>query len=177
MKNTKEEIKVIESLIKRIVIDSERGKIIWLKPKSKIVKSGDLSGGLENNGYRIINYTFQNKKYRIKAHRLIFYKEYGYLPRIIDHINGNKDDNRIENLRECTFSENCYNSKISRCNKSGIKGVRFRPEYKSWVAQITVNGEQIHLGSFKSKEAAIKARKEAEENYFNQSFNPEKCRI
>ena len=78
----------------------------------------------------------------------------GYLPDILDHIDGNKLNNRIENLRECTEVQNCYNAKTPKNNTSGIKGVSWSKRLKKWRAQIQVNGKKKSLGFFFDKEVA-----------------------
>lgn len=82
--------------------------------------------------------------------------------KVIDHINGNGLDNQRHNLRICTQSENVINSKTRKDNSSGVKGVSFRKTRGTWDARIQRNGKLILLGQFKTKEAAILARMEAE---------------
>lgn len=90
----------------------------------------------------------------------------GYLPKgEIDHINGIRSDNRIENLREVTRVENSRNQQIKSNNVSGAIGVRFNQHIDKWESYIKVNYKKIHLGSFNSKQSAIKARKDAEKKY------------
>lgn len=80
----------------------------------------------------------------------------------IDHINGNRSDNRIENLRAVPKSENAKNKRLSRRNVSGISGVRlFKPNGK-WTAEIQANGKRHYLGYFPSFDDAVAARKRAE---------------
>ena len=91
-------------------------------------------------------------------------------PRIfVDHINGDTFDNRKQNLRVSTPKQNSRNSKIAKNNSTGYTGVR-RKILKSgevnWVARIMVNRKEIFLGTFETKEEAIKKRKEAENKYF-----------
>lgn len=85
------------------------------------------------------------------AHRLIWLMHTGELPKIIDHIDRDPTNNRIENLRVCTHSENLINSRKRAAGK--IAGVReVRPG--TWVARMKVEGKQIHLGRFDSREEA-----------------------
>ena len=88
--------------------------------------------------------------------------------KVVDHINGDKTDNRKSNLRICSQSENLRNSKISKDNNSGYKGVSFHKASGKWRARITVNKDTKYLGLFKDKEKAIKVRKEAENKYFGE---------
>lgn len=101
-----------------------------------------------------------------RAHRVAWAIHYGEWPdRDIDHINGNRKDNRICNLRLVTRSENMRNARIPSHNKSGCIGVCWNKGQRSWRAVIVVNKRQIHVGSFQTKEAAISARKVAEIKY------------
>lgn len=81
------------------------------------------------------------------AHRLIWWLHYGVWPAYIDHVNGNRADNRIANLREATGTQNLYNRGAMSNNKCGLKGACFRAKTNLWRAQICVNGVDIHLGS------------------------------
>ena len=75
----------------------------------------------------------------------------------IDHINGNRLDNRISNLRMATDAQNASNRKIPVNNSSGFKGVHFQKNNKNWVARIGIGKKRKHLGAFKTKEDAAKA--------------------
>lgn len=95
---------------------------------------------------------------RYTAHRLAFLFETGAWPKDhIDHINGIRTDNRLENLRECTIAENNRNNGPMITNTSGYKGVFTATKGRSWFAQISVNGSQHYLGSFTTKEDAAAA--------------------
>lgn len=85
----------------------------------------------------------------------------------VDHINGNKLDNRKSNLRICCNADNLKNRvKLPSNNTSGILGVRYRADRNKWYAEIQFNKQKINLGSYTEKEDAIKARLEAEIKYF-----------
>ena len=103
--------------------------------------------------YIKINY----KKYA--AHRLAWLYVYGELPsKNIDHINGNKLDNRICNLRQADNFQNLQNQiKPRKDNKTGFLGVYFSNKHKKYIAKIVVNHKRIHLGLFKTKEEAGEA--------------------
>ncbi len=122
--------------------------------------------GAHSNGYRMgsINY----RKYQ--AHRVCWLLHYGQWPTgHIDHINGVKSDNRIENLRDVSATENAKNAKTPCHNTSGFIGVSWSKVAKKWRANIKVNQRQISIGYFSAKEDAIQARKLAEEKY---GFHP-----
>jgi hypothetical protein len=87
---------------------------------------------------------------------------------VVDHINHNKLDNRDENLRKCTQSENMRNQGVRTNNTSGVTGVTWDKSRSKWEAYVRINGKTIHLGRFSSKEDAVAARKKAEEEYFGE---------
>jgi hypothetical protein len=101
-----------------------------------------------------------------KAHRLAWLLHYGVMPaEYIDHINGDKLDNRIANLRLCTNAENMRNRAAPRSNSSGYKGVYFEAYTKRWKAQITVGGRNTNLGRFPTAEEAHAAYRRAAEEW------------
>ena len=87
---------------------------------------------------------------------------------VVDHINRNKLDNRKGNLRYTTYSVNAQNRSLTPNNKNGCFGVR--KSKNRWQAIITSYGKKIFIGSFKTKEEAIAARKEAERIYHKEKF-------
>jgi hypothetical protein len=86
----------------------------------------------------------------------------------IDHINGIRDDDRWDNLREVTNQQNCWNQGRAKNNTSGYKGVNWEKTFNSWSAHIGVHGRKIYLGSFKIKEDAARAYNEAVLKYFGE---------
>ena len=84
---------------------------------------------------------------------------------VIDHINGDPFDNRIDNLRLVTQRENSMNRRLSCNNKSGVIGVHYYSSRKQWQAQITSEGKKINLGRFDNFDDAVKVRKDAEIKY------------
>jgi len=85
---------------------------------------------------------------------------HGYWLSRIDHINGEKADNRLENLREATNAENLQNRGAPTNNSSGHKGVSWNKRDRRWTARIGAGGEKIHIGNFLSLEEAAAARAE-----------------
>jgi hypothetical protein len=103
------------------------------------------------------------------AHRIAWLLYYGKWPKDqIDHINGDKSDNRIVNLREATNSQNGKNLKLSINNKTGVTGVAFDRQTQKWRAYIRVNFKMINLGRYMDFEDAVIARKSAEKKYFGE---------
>ena len=113
-------------------------------------------GTIDNHGY--IRLFVNNKRYR--AHRVIFLYVNGFLPEYIDHIDGDRLNNKIENLRACTISNNQQNKKINSNNKSGIKGVSWHKATNKWRASLTFDGMCRHIGVFKRIEDAENAVRE-----------------
>ena len=89
-----------------------------------------------------------------------------------DHINRNPLDNRKENLRKCTTTENIQNSSLRNNNTSGIIGVSWNKNKNKWRARIVVNGQEKSLGYFVNKDDAIRIRLNAEAKYFKE-FSPQ----
>lgn len=99
-------------------------------------------------------------------HRLVWFYHHGRPPLMVDHIDGNPRNNKIENLRECTNAQNQFNSPKKASNRAGFKGVVFRTGYrKPWQARITVKGVPILLGRFDSAEEAAAAYAAGAANY------------
>lgn len=148
-----------KALKKELKYDSNTGIFTRLKNTSNC-KKGDTAGCERKDGYIVIN--IKGKLYR--GHILAWIYVYGEVPMLhIDHINHNRSDNRIENLRLVTRSDNQKNRSLSKNNKSGVNGVGF---YKNrWHARIKVDKKQIHLGTFTEFHEAVNARKNAEVLY------------
>ena len=89
---------------------------------------------------------------------------------VVDHIGGEetRSDNRKQNLRICTISQNNMNRKMTNRNTSGVVGVSWDKNKKKWEATIRINKKQIHLGLFDNFEDAVATRKQAEEKYFGE---------
>lgn len=117
-----------------------------------------------SSGYAVRSrWSLEEKRYKM----ILMHREINKTPKGLttDHINQNKLDNRKVNLRTVTKSQNAHNSKLFSTNTSGCKGVRYDKRFKNWEARIVSNYQEIYLGSFKNKQQAIKARKEAEQLY------------
>jgi len=125
------------------------GKLYYKNHKYKKL-IGKKVGTLNSNGYL---YAQINGK-RFANHRLIFLMHHNYLPQCIDHINGNKLDNSIENLREATYSQNGQNAKLRKDNTSGIKNISWNKTVKKWRVQIKIDGKRKHIGLFDNLELA-----------------------
>jgi len=150
-----------EYLKSRLIYNSDTGVFIWLKNKSNNVKIGSVAGGKAAMGYSRIMIDGSN----YKSHRLAWLYCNGNLPNMIDHMDGNRSNNAIENLRDVSSIENSRNMKMYSTNSSGVVGVRLDKKSNKWHARINVKSKLIHLGYFFEKESAIIARVEAEIKY------------
>lgn len=100
-----------------------------------------------------------------RAHRVIWHMCFGYWPNEIDHENGDRADNRLNNLRDVTHKVNSQNTKISSNNTSGVMGVSFDRTENNFKSYIRIDGKMINLGRFAKIEDAVNSRKQAEINY------------
>lgn len=119
------------------------GGLYWKQDRGSNAKSGHRAGRKLNTGYRSIHVSGR----RYQEHRLVYLWHNGYLPSQIDHVNRIKTDNRIENLRPATPSENQVNTP-DRFNSSGYRGVRFIDKTGKWAARIYKQGKEIRVGTF-----------------------------
>ena len=118
--------------------------------------AGSVAGSLDRHGHRLIHVFGR----RIAAHRLAWFVSYGKWPsHEIDHINGERDDNRLVNLREATHAENLQNQRRAKSdNKStGILGAYKSNKRGRWESKIQINGKLKYLGTFESPDAAHEA--------------------
>ncbi|MEE8113774.1 MAG: HNH endonuclease [Nitrososphaerales archaeon] len=127
------------------------GYLVRLKKTSSRTKVGERVGGLSGHGRLALS--FGNRKYYL--HRLIFLWHHGYLPKYVDHIDRDVLNNRIENLRECTHTQNMRNRTKVKNTSSGYTGVYL--SRNRWQAQIKIEGKQTRIGSFTTEEEAARA--------------------
>jgi hypothetical protein len=155
-----------------------QNQITYCPTSGNFFKKDGISIGsksTENRQYSTIWIILPNgKRHRFDAHRLAYLWVYGNVPNQIDHINGNKSDNRINNLRSCTDSENRRNSKKRKDNTSGYKGVSYFKKREKWNSRIGIileNGSRRYknLGYFNTKEEAYSAYCEAA-NLYHKEF-------
>ena len=137
-----------DELKQHLHYNSDTGVFTWLKNPSRnkqwnTMWPGKIAGSVTEKGYLRIR--LLNRGWR--AHRLAFLYVHGFMPSEIDHIDGNKLNNKIENLRAVTHSENMRNAKRYPTNTSGITGVTYRKSSNQWLAYITIHQKRIHMGS------------------------------
>jgi hypothetical protein len=155
-----------EHLRARLHYNPDTGVFTWLSsPSRKAVTFVGKPAGCVKNGYITIGID----RVDYPAHRLAWLYVYGEWPaERIDHINLDRADNRISNLRQCTHSQNLANTRARSTNSSGYKGVYFHTGAKRWQAKIKVNYRSKHLGFFDTKEEAADAYRKGAELYFGE---------
>jgi hypothetical protein len=130
--------------------DQETGEFRWRERMSRAVHAGDVAGTMDIDRYRRI--MIRGTQYR--AHQLAWLHMTGnWCPVMIDHRDGNPSNNRWDNLRRATISQNNANRRVHRNNRCGFKGV-VRNDIGRWRAAIYKNGRKHHLGSFATPQAA-----------------------
>ena len=141
---------------------ADTGVFTWRIRPSRAVKAGDIAGCIEK---RIGYITIGIAKRIYKAHRLAWLYTHGEWPKgLIDHINGNKADNRIANLRDVFADGNSQNvRKPNRRNKSGFMGVIWYQN--KWRASLSVKGKSKWLGDYNTPEEAHQIYLEAKRKY------------
>jgi hypothetical protein len=148
----------------------KNGQLFW-KPffgtRNRISKKSNKPVGSFKTDY--ITVSINNKIYYV--HRMIFMFHHGYLPKQIDHIDNNKINNKIENLRKADFFSNAWNKKTYKNNTSGVKGVSWYNREQKWVAELALYSKKIRIGSFDSVELAKIAIEKARKKYHGEFAN------
>ena len=120
-------------------------------------------------GHRYARIKFDKQEF--KLHRIIFLYHKGYLPDIIDHINGDRYDNQIENLREANTYQNRQNSRIYSTSKSGVKNVYWCKRMNTWIVSFSINGKRKTFGSYTDLEEAKQVATSMRDKYFQDFAN------
>lgn len=149
------------------MLEYRDGELYWKKPNSNRLKVGEVAGCIEAKGYRVI--MVKGKKY--KTHKLVWLMFHGTLPATLDHINGIKSDNRVENLRLSSISENNQNCTLRKDNRSGVKNVCLHKGTGKWGVSLSVRGQAKHFGLFEDLELAALVAYEAREKYHGKFAN------
>ena len=137
--------RITQALVRQL-FDYQDGKLIRKISSGSRWPVGSQAGHISKHiGYRVISMG-QIKEYE---HRVVFLWHHGYMPKEIDHINLDRADNRIENLRDVISSVNKWNSKA--------RGTSYYQRHGYWTAQIAKFGKKTHLGCFKTEEDAHQA--------------------
>ena len=142
------------------------GALYW-KQKRSNVAAGSFAGSKTANGYLTVSI----KKKRVLAHRIIYAMFHGFMPAFVDHINGDKTDNRIENLREATLSTNGWNRPSNKNNQSQIKNVCWVEKNNKWFVQLMANKKRVVSKYFEDLELAELVAIEARDKYHGSFAN------
>ena len=135
--------------------DPETGEFRWLVKASKNTVVGSIAGSILGNGYRQIRMLGKQSFY---VHRLAYlYMTGEWPPEQIDHVDGNPDNNKWNNLRISNQTQNMGNTRVPDHNTSGIKGVSWCKRRKKWRAYIVINQKQEALGHYVYKHDAAAA--------------------
>lgn len=155
--------KITQSELQDLVSYRSDGSLIWKISTSNRIKKGDIVGWKSSNGY----IRCKIKGIEGPLHHFIWLYHYGEFPaKNLDHINQNRRDNRIENLREATYSENLINTKLSKRNTSRFRGVYLNQNNNTYYWQL-VKDYKVYSGAGFStpEEAAIERNKKSFELY------------
>jgi hypothetical protein len=148
---------ITKKLLEELFEYQEDGTLVRKVTTNRRALAGTVSGTPSKAGYlrtTVLGRSFYN-------HRIIWFMHHGSWPLSIDHINGDKRDNRIENLREATGSQNQHNKGLNRNNKTGVKGVTWRVDRNRYRARIKVFGKDRFLGDFLSLDEARRVVEDA----------------
>lgn len=153
MNSSKRILPTSAELNERFAYNPETGKITNRIRSHKALAGADATCS-HIQGYRSVCYSCR----KMLAHRVAWVMTHGEWPKeMIDHINGDRSDNRLCNLRQATRSQNLINSKLSSRNSSGFRGVSWCSAKQKWDARIYSATKLRLLGRFKTKEEAIAA--------------------
>lgn len=164
-----------EELRQLLRYDPETGKLFWLSRPRAMFKTDsqhktwnarfagvEAFTAVKSNGYRHGRIWGQH----VYAHRAGWALVHGEWPsEQVDHINGDRADNRLSNLRAVSNAQNCMNRSLQRNNTTGTVGVYWHAPSARWTARVHVRGKQVSLGYFKSKAEAASARALAAKEY------------
>ena len=158
-------VKLTQERLKELFIyDKLTGLFTRAIDKHYNAKKGDVCNCTHKDGRILIN--VDGKLYQ--AHRLIWLYVYGYLPEDgldIDHINRNRSDNRLKNLRCISHQCNVRNRGIQCNNTTGVTGVRYSKSHEKWIAQINTCKKNTYIGIYDNFQDAVKARWDSEVKY------------
>jgi hypothetical protein len=130
--------------------EPETGKWFWRSHRNSRVRAGDEAGYIRKDGYVIIR--IDGATY--VASRLAWLYVHGTSPHEVDHRDTNPSNNRANNLREATRSQNGANKTVRRDNILGLKGVSYMPSKRKFRARVTKDRKEIHIGLFATPEEA-----------------------
>lgn len=141
---------------------SDTGEFRWRVRRNGMAPKGALAGSSSSDGYMRIQVNGRN----YLSHRLAFYMAYGEDPGCleVDHVDGDKGNNAIANLRLATRHQNTQNSRVQKNNRSGAKGVCWHRASGKYAAQVDAYGKRIYLGLFDTADEAAEVVRAARSN-------------
>lgn len=153
----------------REMFDTFTGDLIWnTAPRYHSELLGQRAGTDNGVGYRQVQF---NRKMHKVSH-IVWLIEHGKYPaEDLDHINHDRSDNRLENLRLATKEQNLANSMLRQDNKSGYKGVGWHKQSQKWRARVTHEGKCYFSGCFDKLEDAVAARQKLAKELFGEFAN------
>jgi len=157
--------------MKRLEVSQERVLELFKYEDGKLFRRSDNKemGIYSTKHHRYARIVIDGKDH--KLHRIIFLYHHGYLPDIIDHINGDRYDNRIENLREANTYQNRQNSRIYSTSKSGVKNVCWAENCQKWRVTFSINGKRKTFGYYVDLEEAKQVATSMRDKYFKEFAN------
>lgn len=155
--------------VRAIFFYTDDGCLTWRQRLNKSTKIGGVAGTIDEGDKGYLRVKIRGWEYAI--HRLIYLWHTGESPTVVDHIDHDRRNNRIENLRAAGYAENSRNALLRDDAKLRVKGVTFRPEKKSpFIAELRVNGKRVLHKSFGSLAEAERAVREARRAYHPQFY-------
>lgn len=149
------------------ILDADSGVLIRRITRAPNARAGDKVGSLDGRGYLHVN--ISGRFYRV--HRLVYAMYHsGPPPRVIDHVDGDRLNNRPSNLRPANERQNVGNSKMFSNNTSGYRGVYLHSRRRKWCAQIKIKGETKYLGWYDTPEDAKSAYDKAASDHFGEFY-------
>ena len=139
------------------------GVLLWKIRPARCTQIGDVVGGTNGKKEPYLRSRYKNQRFMI--HRVVFLMHHGFMPECIDHIDGNIQNNKIENLREVTRTQNSYNSKLRKNNKTGVPNVTWYARAEKYVVTIRADGKTAFSGYFKDFELAELVASEARKKF------------
>lgn len=149
--------------------NSETGVFTWKVGRGGSSKDS-VAGSIDRLGYIQICVSINKKRKSLMGHRVAWFLYHGEIPNVIDHINMDKSDNRISNIRNCTHSQNKFNTIKPSNNTSGFKGVYLCRG--KWRAKINYMRRSIHIGTYDTAEEASKAYEAKAKELHKEFYRP-----
>lgn len=142
---------ITQSRLKELLAyDPDTGVFTW-RMKRGPRSAGSVAGSTDKDGYILIN--VDGCQYR--AHRLAILYVTGVMPTTdVDHRRGNRTDNRFDELRVATRTQNSQNSLRHSDSRSGLKGAHYHPRSGRWLSRIRMDGKNVYLGIYRTAEEA-----------------------